>query len=202
MRVWTGTTGAPATPTPSGHRLPPIPDAGPRGPAPNRRTSPPFSRQSSASGRQRFTRTPAGRRTEHPARPPPPSQGQRPTHCRGDHRPRTRREHLRDVNPNRLFAVVPLPHAATTEIFVLQVQALVTPGAQVSDDLVEAWIWWFNTHQPARGGVWVPHLGWVHMLIAPPTDPRPASSTGGRERAAPPTRPETLRIPPYKGLAV
>ena len=59
----------------------------------------------------------------------------------------TLREHLRDVDPNRLFAVVPLPHAATTEIFVRQLQALVTPGAQISDDLVEAWIWWFNTHQ-------------------------------------------------------
>ena len=63
MRVWTGTTGAPATPTPSGHHLPPIPDAGPRSPAPNERTSPPVSRQSSASGRQCFTRAPAGRRT-------------------------------------------------------------------------------------------------------------------------------------------
>ena len=112
----------------------------------------------------------------------------------------TLREHLRDVDPNRLFAVVPLPHAATTEIFLRQLQALVTPGTQVSDDLVEAWIWCFNTHQPAQGGVWVPHLGWVHTLIAPPTNPRPAPSTGGRERAAPPPRPETLRIPPYKGL--
>ena len=113
----------------------------------------------------------------------------------------TLQEHLRDVDPNRLFAVVPLPHAATTEIFVRQLQVLVTPGAQVSDDLVEAWMRWFNTHQPAQGGVWVPHLGWVHTLIAPPTDPRPAPSTGGRERAAPPPRPETLRIPPYEGLA-
>ena len=90
MRVWTGTTGAPATPKPSGHHLPPIPVAGPRGPAPNGRTSRPFSRQSSASGRQRSTQAPAGRQTEHPARPPPPSQGQRPTHCQGDHTPRTR----------------------------------------------------------------------------------------------------------------
>ena len=89
MRIWTGTTGAPATPTPSGHHLSPIPDASPRGPAPNGRTSPPFPRQSSAIGRQRFTRAPAGRRTEHPARPPPPSQGQWPTHCRGDHTPQT-----------------------------------------------------------------------------------------------------------------
>ena len=111
------------------------------------------------------------------------------------------REHLRDVNLNRLFVVVPLPHAATTEIFVRQLQALVNPGAQVCDDLVEAWIWWFNTHQPAWRRVWVPHLGWVHTLIAPPTDPRPAPSTRGRERAAPPPRPETLRIPPYECLA-
>ena len=110
-------------------------------------------------------------------------------------------ECIRDVNRNRLFAVVPLPHTATTEIFVWQLQALVTPGAQVSDDLVEAWIWWFSTHQPAQGGVWVPHLGWVHTLIAPPTDPRPAPSAVGRERAAPPPRPEILRIPPHEGLA-
>ena len=110
------------------------------------------------------------------------------------------REHLLDVNPNRLFAVVLLPHAATTEVFVRQLQALVTPGTQISEDFVEAWIWWFNTHAPAQGGVWVPHLGWLHTLIAPPTDPRPAPSTGGRERAAPPLRPQTLRIPPHKGL--
>ena len=113
----------------------------------------------------------------------------------------TLREHLRDIDPSRLFAVVPLPHAARTEIPVRQLQALVTTGTQVSDDLVEAWIWWFNTHQPAQGGVWVPHLGWVHTLIAPPTDPRPAPSTGGRERAAPPPRPETLCIPPFEGVA-
>ena len=65
----------------------------------------------------------------------------------------TLREHPRDVDPNRLFAVVPLPHAATTEIFVRQLQALITPGTQVSDNLVEAWIWWFNTHQQAQGRV-------------------------------------------------
>ena len=110
-------------------------------------------------------------------------------------------EHLRDVNPNRLFAVVPLSHAATTKILVRQLQALVTPGAQVSDDLVEAWIWWFNTHQPAQGGVWVPHLGRVHTLIAPLMNPRPSPSTGGREQDAPAPRPETLRIPPQEGLA-
>ena len=110
-------------------------------------------------------------------------------------------EHHRDVDPNRLFAVVPLPHAATTEIFVRQLEALVSPGAQVSDDLVEARIWWFNTHQSAQGGVWVPDLGLVHTLIALPIDPRPVPSTRGRERAAPPPMPETLCIPPYEGLA-
>ena len=109
-------------------------------------------------------------------------------------------EHPLDVDPNRLFTVFPLPHAATTEVFVRQLQALVSPGARVSDDLVEAWIWWLNTLQPAQGGVWVPHLGWVHTLIALPTNPTPAPSTGSRERAALPSRPETLRIPPYAGL--
>ena len=51
-------------------------------------------------------------------------------------------------------------------------------------------------HPPAG-----PHLGWVHTLIAPLTDPRPAPSTGGRQQAAPPPRAETLNIPPYKDLA-
>ena len=63
------------------------------------------------------------------------------------------REHLQDVNPNRLFAVVPLPHAATTDIFVRQLQALFTPGMQIADDLVDGWIWWFNANQPDQGGV-------------------------------------------------
>ena len=111
------------------------------------------------------------------------------------------REHIQHVGPSRLFAVVPLPHAATTEVFVRQLQALVTPGIQITDDLVDAWIWWFNTHQPDQRGVWVPHLGPAHTLILPPTDPRPALSTGGQQRAAPPPRAEILRIPPYEGLA-
>ena len=110
------------------------------------------------------------------------------------------REHLQDVNPNRLFAVVPLPHAATTDFFVRQLQALVAPGTQITEDLVDAWIWWFNTQQPDQGVIWVPHLGWAHTLIAPPTDPRPAPSTGGRERSASPPRAETLNIQLYKDL--
>ena len=346
MRICTGTTGAPATPKLGEHHRPPTPDAGPRGPAPSGRTSPPFSRRPIASDKQRFKRTLARWRAKRPAHLPPSSRGQRPIRYREDHTPRTRdqgsprptpalrkerggspprspeaarprrahrgsrnttradqgrtqrrqgppaprsplarcppprparcpgdgnppgdtclgdnrtpphgtpprltrhwtktgwpcpprpprppqqwgtdpfddaelravydihastpsselvatlREHLRSVDPNRLFAVVPLPHAPTTQIFVRQLQALVTPGTQVSDDLIEAWIWWFNTHQPAQGGVWVPHLGWVHTLIAPPTDPRPAPATGGRERAAPPPRPDNLRIPPHEG---
>ena len=101
---------------------------------------------------------------------------------------KTLREHLCDVDPNGLFAVVPLPHAAASEIFVRQIQALATPGTQLSDDLVEAWIWWFNTHHPARGGVWVPNLGWIHTLIAPLTDPRPTPSTRGRNPLYPAVR--------------
>ena len=68
------------------------------------------------------------------------------------------REHLQDVNPSKLLAVVPLSQAATTEIFVPQLKALVIPGTQITADLVEAWIWWFNTHQPDQGGISVPHL--------------------------------------------
>ena len=95
MRVWTGTTGALATPTPNRHHLQPIPNAYPRGPAPNGRTSPPFSRQSSASDKQRFTPTPTGRQAERPAHPPPPSQGRQPTRCQGEHTPRTPQGSLR-----------------------------------------------------------------------------------------------------------
>ena len=107
-------------------------------------------------------------------------------------------EHLQDVKSSRLTAVGPLPQAATTEMFVRQLQALVTPGTQITDDLVDAWIWWFDTHQPDQGDIWVPHLGWAHTLIAPPTDPRPAPSTGGREPAAPPPRAKTVHIPPVQ----
>ena len=87
-------------------------------------------------------------------------------------------EHLQSVNPNRLLAVVSLPHAATTDIFVRQLQALVTPGTQMTEDVVDAWIWWFNTHQPDQGGIWVPQLGWAHRLIAPPSDPNPRPAPG------------------------
>ena len=37
--------------------------------------------------------------------------------------------------------MVPLPHAATTEIFVWQLQALINPGTQISEHSFEAWIW-------------------------------------------------------------
>ena len=37
-------------------------------------------------------------------------------------------EHLQDVNPSRLFAVVPLQHAATTEIFARSLFLFVTGG--------------------------------------------------------------------------
>ena len=97
--------------------------------------------------------------------------------------------------------MVPLLHAASTDIYVQQLQALVTPGMQIPDDLLDAWIWCFNFNQPDHGGVSVPHLGWAHRVIAPRTEPRPAPSTGGRERAAPQGRANALNIPPYNGLA-
>ena len=97
--------------------------------------------------------------------------------------------------------MVPLPQAASTDISVRQIQALVTPGMQIADDLVDAWKWLFNLNQPDQRGLCVLHLGWAHTLFAPPTEPRPAPSTGGRERAAPQQRAKDLNIPPYKGLA-
>ena len=50
------------------------------------------------------------------------------------------RRHLQDVNQNRLCAVVPLPHAASTHISLRQLQALVTPGMQIAENLVDRWI--------------------------------------------------------------
>ena len=90
MRIWTGTTGASATPTLGEHHRPPTPDAGPRGPAPSGRTSPPFSRRPSASSKQRFKRTLARRRAKRPAHLVPPSRSQRLIRYREDHTPRTR----------------------------------------------------------------------------------------------------------------
>ena len=104
----------------------------------------------------------------------------------------TLQEHLPNVDPNRLFAVVSLPHAPTTQIFVRQLQAS-PPGHRSLTTSLKRGSGGSNTHQPAQGGVWVTHLGWVHTLIAPPTDPRPAPTTGGRERA-------NLRNPPHEGL--
>ena len=157
---------------------------------------------SATTDQDRETMPPPARRPPQRRRTGPFDDGEmRALHCIHANTPSRElvaalREQPQDVNPSRLFAVVPLPHAATTEIFVRQRQALVTPGTQISDDLVEAQIRWFNTQQPAQGGVRVPHLGLTHTVIAPPTDPRPAPSTGGREPAAPPPRAETLRIPP------
>ena len=54
------------------------------------------------------------------------------------------RRHLKDVNQNRVLARVPLLHAASNDISVRRLQALVGPGMQIVDDLVDAWIWWFN----------------------------------------------------------
>ena len=90
MRIPAGTIKVPTTPAPTGRHLPPIPDADLRGHARSRRTSPPFSRQPSASDWRRFTRAPTGQQTERPAHPPPPSQGWRPTCSRGDSTPQTR----------------------------------------------------------------------------------------------------------------
>ena len=92
MKIWTGTTGAPATPKLGEHHRPPTPDAGPRGPAPSGRTSPPFSRRPSASDKQRFKRTLARWRAKRPAHLPPPSRGQRPIRYQEDHTPRTRNQ--------------------------------------------------------------------------------------------------------------
>ena len=90
MRIWTGTTGAPATPKLGEHHRPPTQDAGPRDPAPSGHTSPPFSRRPSASDKQRFKRTLARLGAKRPAHLQPASRGQRPIRYREDHTPRTR----------------------------------------------------------------------------------------------------------------
>ena len=99
MRVCTGTTGPPATPTPSGHHLPPIPDAGPIGPAPNRRTSPPFSHQSSASGRQRFMPQTRERGSLRPTKGLRKERGDSPLRSPQTAKPRGAHRHNRGTTP-------------------------------------------------------------------------------------------------------
>ena len=78
--------------------------------------------------------------------------------------------HFLGLDPDRRFAVAPLPHGATI-ICVRQLQALLSPGERTPDSLVDMWIWWLNIHQPDQGRVWVPHLALAHTLIAPPPAP-------------------------------
>ena len=112
----------------------------------------------------------------------------------------TLRRHFQGLHPNRRFAVALLPHGAGN-VYVRQLQTKLTPGERVVDDLVDVWIWWFNLHQPDQGRMWVPHLSWMHTIIAPPTERRPAPSAGSREWAAPQLRASALRILPYNDLA-
>ena len=111
------------------------------------------------------------------------------------------RRDLQDINPNRLFAWFPCrtPQPATSLCGSSRHSS--PPGMHITDHLVDAWIWCFNFNQPNQERVWVPHLGWAHTLIAPPTEPRPAPSTGGRQRAAPQLRANPHNIPPFNGLA-
>ena len=130
LRIQTKAMEVPTTSTPNRYHLPPIPDAGPRGPAPNGRTSPPFTRQPRERDRQRFTRTPTRQQMERPARPPPPSQDQRPACCRGKSRPRTHGQgdpqptnglqkgggdNPPNAPPRESGAVTPVPDTATSQ---------------------------------------------------------------------------------------
>ena len=108
--------------------------------------------------------------------------------------------HFQGVSCDRRFTAALLSHGATN-ICVQQLQALLTLRQCTPDDIIDVWIWWFNYHQPDRGRVWVPHLDWAHMLITPPTEPRPAPNPGGRTRAAPQLSADALNIPPHGGLA-
>ena len=80
----------PTTSKPNKHHLRPIPGAGPRGPAPSGRTSPPFPHRSGKRDRQRATQAPTRQQPVRPAPPPPPSQSRRRVRCQGDGTPRTR----------------------------------------------------------------------------------------------------------------
>ena len=90
MRERTEAVGASTTHRPNRHHLPPIPVAGPRGPPPNGRTTPPFPRRPSERNRQRSSQAPISQQTLLPGRPPPPSRRRWPVRHRGDGTPRTR----------------------------------------------------------------------------------------------------------------
>ena len=112
----------------------------------------------------------------------------------------TLRVHFQGIHGDWRFVAALLPHGATN-IRVRHLQGLLTLGQKTPDDLVDLWKWWFNCHEPDQGRVWVPHLAWAQTLIAPPTEPRPAASPGGRTRAAPQMNADALNIPPHGGLA-
>ena len=80
---------APTTRRPNRHHLPPIPGAGPRGPAPSPRTSAPFPRRLSEHDRQRSTQAPTRQQTVRSVRPTPPSEGRQPARYQGEGTPRT-----------------------------------------------------------------------------------------------------------------
>ena len=54
------------------------------------------------------------------------------------------------LHANRLFAVAPLLHGATS-VYARQLEGFLNPGERVSDNLVDVWIWWFHLHQPDQG---------------------------------------------------
>ena len=110
------------------------------------------------------------------------------------------RAHFQGARTDRRFAAALLSHGATN-MRVGQLRGLLTLGQRTPDDLIDVWIWWFKYHQADNWRIWVPHLAWAHMLIAPPTEPQPAANPGGRTQAAPQLIADALNIPPYDGLA-
>ena len=93
-----------------------------------------------------------------------------------------------------------MPHGATN-VYVRQLQTLLSPEERVPEDFVNVWMWWFNLPRPDQEGMWVPHLSWTHRVIATPTERQPVPSAGGRKRAMPLLRANALSIPPYNDLA-
>ena len=70
-------------------------------------------------------------------------------------------------------------------MYVRHIRTPLSPRDRVPDNLIDMRIWWLNVHQPASDGtrMWVPQLGCVHTLAAPPAACRPPPSQGAKPTA-------------------
>ena len=101
-----------------------------------------------------------------------------PPHAMAD----TLQRKSKGLHTNSRFAVTSLSHGATN-IYVGEVETLLSPEASISDNLVNVSVRWLNLQQPTQEQMWVTHVSQRHTLIALPAKHRLAPTAGGREKS-------------------